>query len=214
MTLQCEPGANQTANQPPDQPVIDDLANGLARLETRLAALAAQNQSDAGWQVPAVIKVRLPAELVAEAVRAVWPQVAALARGGDLNLSATTVADLNARLCTVAGLARADPTSAVQFANDWGDLIQPVIDADAEPGDDPLWWDYLVLAALAWDASLPALGLTTAWLFIGGWRLQTGLPVVAPNPALDEPFLAALDSARPGLWDAESLRGGPWFDPA
>jgi len=210
--------------------LTEALAIGLGVLEPRLADLglcskSVKNRDCPGplagvcrcgldWCVPPLAIAVVPAERVATAVRSVWPAIEDAPT--QLSLAPESVADLNARLRGAAGLP-----ADVSFADrgfEWNgpgftdaDLRwSGYVESDEEFSGEEGWAEQrgtYIVCQLAWGGHVPALGLTTGWLLASGLRLADGLEAFAPDPARADEFLEALDDARPGIWDAETVRG-------
>jgi len=210
--------------------LTESLARGLGALEPRLADLGLYSKSVKNRDcpgplagvcrcgealcIPAVVVTPVPAERVATAVRAVWPDIE-----DDptwLSLAPESVTNLNARLRGAAGLPADATFIDKSFCGRWpgaGDVDvswSTLVSELSDGGDDEAWAEELgtyIVCQLAWGGHVPALGLTTGWLLASGLRLASGLDVFAPDPTRADQFLAALDGARPGVWDTESVRG-------
>ena len=178
--------------------------------------LPEQKRGNPSWCIPPIPMPLVTAEQVAVAVRVVWPKI--VAEASQIDLTADTVARVNAQLRGAAGMG-----STVTFddagnvsrwpksgdSTGWSGLIAE-LQSDHDDEWKQQWEDELgcyIMAELAWNQHVPALGLTTGCLMAVGWRLARGLEVYAPDPDRTERTLQALDGTRPGLWDAEDFRG-------
>ena len=209
----------------------DRLARSLGLLEKGLAHLGLYSQSISnpycpgpvdgecvspcwgGWCIPPIRMPQIDADRVADAVRVVWPEI--VQEADKLDISASTVADLNARIRRAAGLPddwqfldRPPPLSTDRDGDDsWQSFVSVMHESAAEYPEQAVdeVGCYLI-ACLAWNTHVPALGLTTGWLLACALRIAQGVDVYAPDPAHLDTLLDALDGTRPGLTDAETLR--------
>jgi hypothetical protein len=152
-------------------------------------------------QAPAVSVAQVEA-----AVTGTWPAVIEQSARAEIKLDDTKmIAELNARLKAGAGLPGGAEFDDGTEPSTWSGLVADCVDGTGR--DNLSHWDYVIICQLAWGGHVSALPLSTAWLLANGLRLQEAWPVCFPRPELDDAFFAALDGARPGIWDPESMRG-------